>query len=247
MNGVAEVGIGETIGFMGFGYLPLNATYKRIIWTPDAGSEEFAIITVDADNPDIHFIKGIKEGSFDINLQSYDGAVNQLLQVNILSTPVYSLVEGKNGTYRTYTYPNGLGTWMVDNSKEGTAAFTTYPGHKQGERGYYYSWEQAAGACPDGFQLPSTEQYTSLRSFVVANYTGSDRVNSYKVLPTTMAGERNNTLERYSNWDLLGSLWLSSQNTIGRVTIFDTNGNYSIMAQVVLSDDRAVSVRCIKE
>ncbi|MDR0541782.1 MAG: hypothetical protein LBH19_06170, partial [Dysgonamonadaceae bacterium] len=68
-------------------------------------------------------------------------------------------VTGNNGSYRVYCYPDDVGCWMIDNSKEGSAMASQYvnenESHGEGERGYYYDQSQADLACPNGFSLPS--------------------------------------------------------------------------------------------
>jgi uncharacterized protein (TIGR02145 family) len=75
-------------------------------------------------------------------------------------------VTGNSGT----TYPVGdfdvAGCWMIVNSKEGTPSATRYGEMAEGERGYYYTWEQAASACPEGYSLPTRAQYSWLGALV---------------------------------------------------------------------------------
>jgi hypothetical protein len=79
--------------------------------------------------------------------------------------PGPDLVVGSN-TYRTYIYPRHIGTWMLDPSKEGTPDFTQYPGKTEGERGYYYYFENAASACPAGWRLPDGTDFTLLINYL---------------------------------------------------------------------------------
>jgi hypothetical protein len=78
------------------------------------------------------------------------------------------LVTGESGEeYRTYCYPNGVGCWMIDNSKEGTPSTRTYPNKPEGERGYYYRRDYAQSACPNSnYQLPSAEQAEALATYI---------------------------------------------------------------------------------
>ena len=85
--------------------------------------------------------------------------------VDVAGTGSAGTVTGNSGTtYTTYTYPNGLGTWMTQNSKEGTPIETTSPGQAPGERGYYYDANSAPSACPTGWVLPAQAQIAALWS-----------------------------------------------------------------------------------
>jgi uncharacterized protein (TIGR02145 family) len=60
---------------------------------------------------------------------------------------------------------------MIDNSKEGTPIAKQFDKggtneKPEGLRGYYYTWEQAASACPEGFSLPTNSQYSVLQYVV---------------------------------------------------------------------------------
>jgi hypothetical protein len=94
------------------------------------------------------------------------------------------LVVGSN-TYRTYTFPGSLGTWMVDPSKEGTPDYTTYTGKQKGERGYYYKYEHAAGACPAGWRLPTPDEWLNVFTYV---YVIADNATFNTVCPANVRG-----------------------------------------------------------
>jgi hypothetical protein len=75
------------------------------------------------------------------------------------------MVEGHN----IYCYPEHLGCCMTENSRLGTPAYTTHgegtdEAQPPGERGYYYYRTQADDACPDGFHLPTSAEWTALAS-----------------------------------------------------------------------------------
>jgi uncharacterized protein (TIGR02145 family) len=74
-------------------------------------------------------------------------------------------IEGGN-TYATMKYPLSLGTWMIENSKEGSASWETFPDKEKGERGYYYKISAAASACPAGWTAPDSIQYAALWSYL---------------------------------------------------------------------------------
>jgi hypothetical protein len=66
------------------------------------------------------------------------------------------------------------GCWMRENSKEGTPSAKQYgkgtaDEKAEGERGYYYTWEQAQTACPPGFSVPSFAQFDQLYAVIGQN------------------------------------------------------------------------------
>jgi hypothetical protein len=77
-------------------------------------------------------------------------------------------VVGKNGTYAVGDF-DVAGCWMINNSKEGTPSATHYKEGLEGELaegvyGYYYTWEQAGTACPEGFRLPIPHDWLVLKA-----------------------------------------------------------------------------------
>jgi hypothetical protein len=84
-----------------------------------------------------------------------------------------SSVTGSNGTYAVADF-GAAGCWMVDNSKEGTPSATHYMEGLEGEKpeglaGYYYTWENAQGACPTDFSLPTPAHAQMLRDVFLTN------------------------------------------------------------------------------
>jgi len=120
-------------------------------------------------------------------------------------------VTGLNGTYRTWCFPasNGLGCWMLDNSKEGTPTATTYPGQAAGARGYYYDISsanartgQAYNSCPPSWKVPSLFDLLALNS-----YLGLHPNSPFSTLfldPATFAGVWTNG---WTGWGTLNHLW----------------------------------------
>jgi hypothetical protein len=76
------------------------------------------------------------------------------------------VTAGKSGTatigthsYSIYCYGGSAGTWMVQNSQEGTAAFSSGANK-------YYSSAQLANACVSPWVLPPLGQVTGLRDYL---------------------------------------------------------------------------------
>jgi len=74
-----------------------------------------------------------------------------------------------NNIYKTYDYDGTV--WMVENSKEGTSTAQMYNNNASQVNGYYYTYAQAAGACPSGWHLPTQAEWTALMTWVNANKT----------------------------------------------------------------------------
>jgi hypothetical protein len=117
-------------------------------------------------------------------------------------------LQGEKGTYHTYVFPEDIGTWMITNSKEGTPTAKQYPGHEEGERGYYYSTSDALTACPNNWSLPTYEQAGRL-----FKYIGLYLSNSHALLPwrdTGLAGYYRISDDTWWYWDFCTTIWTES-------------------------------------
>jgi len=152
-------------------------------------------------------------------------------------------VTGTKGTYRTWCYPpsTGLGCWMIDNSREGTPTFVTYPGSATGLLGSYYVQAQASTACPPGYVLPTLAQYNALIAYInspystIREYTQWSDISALQGLATGVPSS--------VNWQWLGAagFWWSAETAEG-VTQFG-----GTLAQwYFFPDSYALSVRCVK-
>jgi hypothetical protein len=149
-------------------------------------------------------------------------------------------VEGSNGTYAVGDF-GAVGCWMIDNSKEGTPSAKAYMEGLEGEKpeglaGYYYTWENAQGACPTtGWSLPTREQYASLRNLLQVNniafglwVLGGTQITAY-------AGDlRNGGID----WGNRLRTWSSEEN------YYETTTPVSITPQG--PEHFMMSVRCVK-
>jgi uncharacterized protein (TIGR02145 family) len=81
-----------------------------------------------------------------------------------LGRPGPDLIVGEN-KYTTYIYPGNVGTWMTDDSKEGTPDCEYYDVAVPA-LGSYYSTENAPSACPTGWHLPTDADWLSLRDYL---------------------------------------------------------------------------------
>jgi uncharacterized protein (TIGR02145 family) len=150
---VAEsVATGTELQFYATVY-PANATNKNITWSviPDTGTgniDDSGLFT--AGNP----------GTVKIRATSRDGSsVYGEKEISITG-------PGKAGEYNIYCYPNNLGCWMIENSKEGESSMSALPDIAGQAHGYYYALNQAHGACPTGFHLPSSSEWSDLARYL---------------------------------------------------------------------------------
>jgi hypothetical protein len=127
-------------------------------WEMTAG----ATITQATDNMVI--LKYDTEGTFDWNnlsctLTNSCGATTirgtgECLILSSLGSADEDLIIGNNH-YGTWTYPDGLGTWMIDAMRELPADITSGMRNEDGSFGFYYSASKSENLCPAGWTIPS--------------------------------------------------------------------------------------------
>jgi len=124
---------------------------------------------------------------------------------------VLDTIRGANGTYRIWCFPEstGLGCWMVDNSKEGTPSAKYYYTYNTIDIGYYYTWAQAAGACPTGWVLPNQTQWTTLRDYINGPYSSLEDKFWWSV-GSAVAGYYFISTATWYNLGISGYWWSSS-------------------------------------
>jgi hypothetical protein len=145
------------------------------------------------------------------------------------------LVIGEN-SYRTYNFPNGIGTWMIDNLKELPADYTHHALLTEGERGYYYKYETSRTACPAGWHLPSASQTAKMTAFALL-LEGSAPYNSlYVNRAGYFAG--NSSTPRLANT----YFWLAD----GYVGAGGVDGKFAEQNISYNMTDWAFSLRCVK-
>jgi uncharacterized protein (TIGR02145 family) len=165
------------------------------------------------------------------------------VKVNDLGSPGET-ITGSRGTYTTYCYPDGIGCWMTQSSKEGSYYATTYTGKTAGERGYYYTAVQYAGACPTGYVLPTDAQWRALSSYIRGSVATTAEKNHW-LTTSSRAGVRETKQALWLLWDT--AVYFAVENSrylldttwqIWEGEMYDHSTNFS---------DSAVSVRCIKK
>ncbi|MDR1610796.1 MAG: hypothetical protein LBS08_04720 [Candidatus Symbiothrix sp.] len=142
-------------------------------------------------------------------------------------------------TYTTYKYPNGLGTWMTQNSKEEVPTWYNYPDKPIGERGYYYSYEDAlSNGCPEGWEVPTTAQFDALFSYL-GSKTAIDEQNEPWLTLDAKAGYRRKN-DTYGEWDTHLVMKMDDVTMVAKVSL----SNYTMPSGATAST--GCSVRCIK-
>jgi uncharacterized protein (TIGR02145 family) len=147
-------------------------------------------------------------------------------------------LEGINGTYTTYKYPNGLGTWMTQNSKEGSPDMKQNGDHAEGERGYYYTATEASQACPNGWALPTPTQFSALWTYL-KTLTSINEQNEGWLSQETLAGYSN----KPEYWDQYGGFRTTATGT--SVVYYEVS-NKRVYGTPSKAETIASSVRCIK-
>jgi uncharacterized protein (TIGR02145 family) len=150
-----------------------------------------------------------------------------------------------------YYYVYGYNGTNISEAKA-TANYSTY--------GVLYNWPAAASACPEGWHLPSNEEWTEL-----INYLGGERIAGGKLKATTLwsspnsgatnesgftalpAGYRkyNGTFNSIEN---LGFWWSDKENIAGNTwpRILDYTDS-DVSSVEIFGVEMGYSVRCVKD
>ncbi len=162
--------------------------------------------------------------------------------------------DGK--VYKTVTI--GTQTWMAENLAYKTEDTGNLIGSQPAASvsyGYYYRWDAALKASPQGWHLPTDAEWTTL-----INYLGGNNVAGNKLKTTTDWNLKNGTNESGFNalpadsyyggvWGTGSNayFWSSTESSSGRAWMRGLN---VYNAQVSHTDDDelfGLSVRCIKD
>jgi uncharacterized protein (TIGR02145 family) len=217
--------------------VPKNASNQTLTWSiegSEASLDEDLLLTAHA------------PGNVVIHVSTQDGSVKSdewPLHINALGP---ASAKGASGEYYdVYCYPNLVGCWMIENSKEGTYTNDTYdatPYPAKGERCYYYLRSQAraktdgqARSCPTGYHLPSFGEWSSLVAYPRSPLTTTDHVLKWTD-SMTMAGSRN---AAWGNWGARSEWWVD--DSLARYYRYDAYEFAYIGGEGVIS----LSVRCV--
>jgi uncharacterized protein (TIGR02145 family) len=146
-----------------------------------------------------------------------------------------------NNDYLTHQY--GDKCWMVQNSKENpTYAYATrYSSNNNAVNGNYYTWQNAAYGCPEGWHLPTDAEITDL-----VNRVNTGDASIIKWWTTSgngaFAGRHNIALDAWNGWGSDG-YWWGLQVVSGRYFSSNVNGMYGIQTNIY----NDLSVRCVQD
>lgn len=158
-----------------------------------------------------------------------------------------------NNSYLTHMY--GDKCWMVENSREGTYSGRGYGLDASGNdigtlnfkprgtvNGYYYTWDNAASACPDGWHLPSKAEFGALTNLV--NFRTGDKAKWWSGLQGSsngaFAGYYRTDFSNWYDWGDYGYWWCSGSNQ-------NFSGFIAGLAGPFSNSNSWFSVRCIQD
>ena len=152
-----------------------------------------------------------------------------------------------NNTYKTYTY--GTTTWMVENSREGTAYYaSTYGGTGGGTNGKYYTWaqaNQANNACPAGWHLPTVAESENLITWLHSHPTHMSNAWWFDVDSNALAGMY---WVGWKQWNRYGAWWIGTQYMHIWTVVNNNKKMYGYMNQMQdFQSTAATTVRCVKD
>ncbi|GHT41742.1 hypothetical protein FACS189437_09020 [Bacteroidia bacterium] len=209
---------------------PVAATNKSVTWE----SSDPTVASVDDDGN----ITGESIGTATVTARAVDGSgISKSATVTVFADGSGSATIGSH-EYDVYTFPNGAGTWMIQNSLEGTPTKT-----RAGVN--YYLPTVAASACPatSGFALPDSTQFRVLSSILTLmppNY-------SPWFTNEPLAG-RWSAVSGYAKIGTQG-LWNSSTpagHGVGNVFLIEGLSNSVAVRATQSSVTYASTVRCVK-
>ena len=220
-GGGTEIMVGETIA--------LTSNGTGVIWHI-AQSDDYAELNGGS-------LTGLAPGIVTVRATTADNRYNEFtVTVKSANNPDGSgnLTVGSNA-YKTFEY-SGV-TWMVTNSKEGTPSAKSYSNDNVRVNGYYYTWAQAATACPTGWRLPAQTEWNSLATWVNNNKTSEGAKFWVTDAGSAFAGYCNGS---WNNWGSSGYWWGAASGLDGYAY---TGGMYVATG---VDPSHWFSVRCVK-
>jgi hypothetical protein len=184
-------------------------------------------------------------------------------------TATYSIPQsvlshsGKGYSVDTYTAVNATLKWTTENLREGSASIQTdlattgyfaskFPGKQEGERGYYYTWYQAAGTttpanynasndiCHTSFggnwRLPTKTEWEALRD----NFSSLsvEQQALWKTGPSALSGIYASS-DKWLSWGNMGFWWSSSVQYVTESFSCNSEGTWDN------TTTGRISVRCV--
>ena len=142
-------------------------------------------------------------------------------------TPVYGSVKDKDGkSYKTFKVGKQL--WMAENLNTETSRSSCYNSNSDNcsKFGRLYEWADISTVCPDGWHIPSVEDYWTytkhpLAPSIIADslwqdnnettYYSTSKIAGLEILPAGMK----NASGSYEFMNRVGGMWLSDESSSG--------------------------------
>jgi uncharacterized protein (TIGR02145 family) len=244
--------VDESQSFSVSNFIPADASYQGVKWTISSGH---SCVKITSSLMTSCTVKGLASGDAVLSIQGLDD--NFTKTVNLHIKPTAGIAEIGNNTYNIYCYPNNLGCWMTDNSKEGNANKKRYgyainettleainggynPNASSGERGYYYAWSNASSACPgtDGWHLPNATEFTNLMNYLnSASATAAEKAGWFDA--SELAGDWSMHYSHWDAWNNRGRWWINATNLYFVAEASKMEGS-------MVYNNRYFTVRCVK-
>jgi uncharacterized protein (TIGR02145 family) len=212
---------------------PDDASNQTLSWSITASSPDNNVATVSSTG----LVTGKSGGTITVTAAATDGSGKE-------GTIDLTLTQASGpgpvvGGMETYCYPGSVGCWTITNSKLGSASYTTYPDKPEGERGYYYTWANASGACPANWRLPSNAEWNALKSYIASSSATQQEKNQW-LSDSARGGYYSTYWGSWGEWTTTGIWWSNSSNN------WYSSKNSAISGPT--NDGNGIfSVRCIKE
>ncbi len=255
--------------FIGFSYVNKNsldpADYKIVNYDPQSGSAT-DLITAYTDQDNMILYAATSHFSY-----------FALTSVNSGGAGFGEFTDLRNGkTYRTVQI--GTQTWMADNMNYPNGRGSCWKGQAKycNTYGYYYTWEGAHSACPNGWHLPTEQEWQTMELFLgvaqisIESYYSrgntmnvGGRLKDTRLWKSPNKGANNETgfsaipgSQRYwdGSWDneepnLAANFWTATEST------YNSNEAYCRslyndddgITRGAIRKDVAFSVRCVKD
>ncbi|GHT81745.1 hypothetical protein FACS189467_6310 [Bacteroidia bacterium] len=178
--------------------------------------------------------------------RSVEKTVNITSCFSVPADSICALSTAADGASGTITQTGGsnytvrlMGTtwWMIQNADKAVTADCTYPSIDGNNYGYLYAYGCAKSACPQGWSLPTNEDFNTLSQWLTANNKWSEWNSGL-----SLAGYGTNGTFDTGTRDKYGYWWSnSSSNYVWHVDETATSGSFA-----PFDDNRLLSVRCVK-
>ena len=205
-----------------------------------------------------------------VNGKSYDLECGELLVADATEGVYeddYTVVDLRDG-HEYFKKKIGTQTWMTENMKYAPPEVSSYCNDNNIDNcnlryGRLYSWSAAQKACPNGWHLPSKDEWNALYSFVSQDVGGDTLIMAaalkskyaswndnivatdnygFAAWPAGYVGDDNKFAEKGS----AAAFWTSTSNDYGAGIGFYLNA-YNLYSIIDYSEANALSVRCIKD